>query len=133
MIGLTGAALVGDDGLNAAADFALAEAATAAGDDLVAAFAASGRALVEARAVMASGDRAQVIAAAARFEAPIKTSRIPRPPPGRRPASRRRRAGRPRRTADRRGFATEGRHAAAHGDRRPGRRRKAASTLPMNR
>jgi hypothetical protein len=72
MIGLTGAALVGDDGLNAAADFALAEAEAIAGDDLLAAVAASGRALVEARAVIAAGDRALVIKAAARFEAPIK-------------------------------------------------------------
>ena len=71
--GLTGAGLIGDEGLNAAANFALTEAAATASDDLITAIAGSGQALIEARAVMAAGDRALVLAAAARFDGPIRT------------------------------------------------------------
>ncbi len=69
-IGLLGADLVGDDGLNAAAAVALEQAQAAAGG-VTAALAAVGRACVEARALRAIGNLSQALAAAARFDIPI--------------------------------------------------------------
>jgi tetratricopeptide (TPR) repeat protein len=70
---LTGAALYGDQGLNAAADFALGEAQKAAGATLAGVLAQQGRAVVEARAAIASGDREAALRAAGLFDAPIRT------------------------------------------------------------
>jgi hypothetical protein len=70
-IGLLGADLVGDDGLNAAAAVALEQAQTSAGSGVIAALAAVGRAAIEARALRAIGNLKQALAAAARFDAPI--------------------------------------------------------------
>ena len=71
-IALLGAELFGDDGLNAAADAALKHAQEAAGDSPIGPLAAAGRALIEARAVSAIGNRDQSTAAAARFDGPIQ-------------------------------------------------------------
>jgi hypothetical protein len=71
MSALLGAALFGDEGLNAAADVALAESEREAGP-CGAAIAAAGRALVEARALARLGARQQIMSAAGRFEAPIR-------------------------------------------------------------
>ena len=70
-IGLLGAELVGDDGLSAAASVALEQAQTAAGPGVIAALAATGRAVVEARALRSIGNLKQALAAAARFDTPI--------------------------------------------------------------
>jgi tetratricopeptide (TPR) repeat protein len=69
---LHGAALYGDEGLNAAADFALVEAGKAAGPSLAGMLATAGRAVVEARGVIAGGDREASLRAARRFEVPIR-------------------------------------------------------------
>jgi hypothetical protein len=68
---MMGAELFGDDGLNAAADFALTEALKTAGGSLAGALASAGRAAIEARGVFASGDREAVLRAASRFDGPI--------------------------------------------------------------
>jgi hypothetical protein len=70
---LLGAALYGDPALNLAAEIALAEARKAAADSPAA---ASAQALVEARKVLAFGDRDAVIEAARRFDAPIAALRV---------------------------------------------------------
>jgi hypothetical protein len=69
---LAGAALFGDTGLNAAADFALIEAQKAGGAALAGVLAGIGRAVVEARGVIADGDREAALRAAAGFDAPIR-------------------------------------------------------------
>jgi hypothetical protein len=69
---LHGAALFGDEGLNAAADIALVEAAKAAGASLAGVMAAAGRAVVEARSLSASGDRQAALRCARRFDVPIR-------------------------------------------------------------
>jgi hypothetical protein len=71
-IGLLGAELAGDDGLNAAAAVALEQAQTSAGHGVTAAHAAVGRAAIEARALRPIGNLKQVLAAAARFDTPIQ-------------------------------------------------------------
>jgi hypothetical protein len=71
MSAMVGAELFGDNGLHAAADFALAEAIKSAGSGVAGALGQAMRALIEARAVIASGDREAAMRAAARFEAPI--------------------------------------------------------------
>jgi tetratricopeptide (TPR) repeat protein len=70
---MTGAALFGDEGLNAAADFALIEAQKAAGAALPGVTAQTARAVVEAREVIAEGDREAALRAAGKFDAPIRT------------------------------------------------------------
>ena len=72
---LLGAAQFGDEGLNAAAEVALKESRAAAPQTFAAALAEASLALVEARKVLASGDREAMLAAARRFEAPIETLR----------------------------------------------------------
>jgi hypothetical protein len=67
-----GAELYGDDGLNAAADIAFAEAQVAGKQSLAAALADLGRAMIEARSAIGSGDRALVLDIAARFDAPCE-------------------------------------------------------------
>ena len=69
---MTGAALYGDEGLNAAADFVLIEAQKSAGGALPGVLAAASRAVIEARAVIASADRETALRVAARFDAPIR-------------------------------------------------------------
>jgi tetratricopeptide (TPR) repeat protein len=69
---LTGASLFGDEGLDAAADFALVEAQRAAGASLPGVLAQAGRAHVAARAAMVAGDHADALQAAARFDGPIR-------------------------------------------------------------
>jgi tetratricopeptide (TPR) repeat protein len=69
---MAGAALYGDEGLNAAADVALAEAQKAAGPALPGAMALAARAAIEARRIMTSGDREACLRAAGRFDAPIR-------------------------------------------------------------
>jgi hypothetical protein len=68
---LLGTALTGDEGLNAAADVALAEAERAAGTDIAASLVAAGRAMVEARVMLSAGERDLAVRAAARFDGPI--------------------------------------------------------------
>jgi tetratricopeptide (TPR) repeat protein len=68
---LLGAALFGDDGLNAAAEVALIEAQKAAGAAPSAAMAAAGRALIDARKALGEADRERVLAVAAAFDGPI--------------------------------------------------------------
>jgi hypothetical protein len=68
---LLGAALFGDQGLNAAAQIALAEACKAAPQAPAAALAQAGLAVVQARQALAGGERDAVIAAARLFEAPM--------------------------------------------------------------
>ncbi|MDR3508310.1 MAG: hypothetical protein P4L64_10480 [Caulobacteraceae bacterium] len=58
---LLGAELFGDEGLNAAAEFAFTEARTAAGDGLGGVLAAAGHQVIEARALLAKGDLAAVL------------------------------------------------------------------------
>jgi hypothetical protein len=70
-IGLLGAELVGDDGLNAAAAVALEQAQGAAGGGVTTALAAAGRAVIEARVLRSIGNLQQTLAAAARFDTPI--------------------------------------------------------------
>jgi hypothetical protein len=67
-----GAELYGDDGLNAAADIAFAEAQVAGKQSLAAALADLGRAMIEARTAVASGDRVLALDIAARFDAPCE-------------------------------------------------------------
>jgi hypothetical protein len=69
-IGLLGAELVGDDGLNAAAAVALEQAQAATGG-VTTALAAAGRAVIEARVLRQVGNLQQTLAAAARFDTPI--------------------------------------------------------------
>jgi len=68
---LLGAALFGDQGLNAAAEIALRQALAAAPKSPAAAMAGAALALIEARKVLGAGDRDAVIVAAWAFEAPI--------------------------------------------------------------
>ncbi len=68
---LIGAALFGDDGLNAAADFAFAEAKTACGSGAGAALADLGRLVVEARRLITNGAAEAVLDLARRFETPL--------------------------------------------------------------
>jgi tetratricopeptide (TPR) repeat protein len=68
---LIGAELFGDDGLNAAADFAFTEARIAAGGGVGAILADLGRLVVEARRLITSGDADAVVDLAHRFEAPL--------------------------------------------------------------
>jgi hypothetical protein len=68
---MLGAALFGDEGLNAAAEIALKEAREAASGQPAAALADSGLALIRARAVIGDGGREAVLAAARLFDAPI--------------------------------------------------------------
>ena len=72
---LLGAALFGDQGLNAAAKIALLEARGAAANSPCAAMAGAALAVVGAREVLSVGDRAAVIAAARAFDAPIAALR----------------------------------------------------------
>jgi len=65
-----GAELFGDDGLNAAADVAFAEAQVAGKQSVAAPMADLGRAMIEARTAVASCDRAIALEIAARFDAP---------------------------------------------------------------
>jgi hypothetical protein len=67
---LLGAELFGDDGLNAAADVAFADAASVGGHGVAIQIAELGRAQIAARTAIATSDRAQSLAIAARFEAP---------------------------------------------------------------
>lgn len=67
---MLGAEEFGDDGLNAAADIAFAEAKAAAKPGLAASLAEIGHVLVDARAAIPAGDRAQALEIAARFETP---------------------------------------------------------------
>jgi len=67
-----GAELYGDDGLNAAADIAFAEAQVAGKQGLAAPLADLGRAVIEARTAIASGDRALALDVAARFDGPAE-------------------------------------------------------------
>jgi len=69
---LLGAELFGDDGLNAAADIAFAEAQAEGRSGFAAALADIGRALIEARTAMASADRAFALKIAARFDEPCQ-------------------------------------------------------------
>ncbi|HEY2659390.1 MAG TPA: hypothetical protein VGI79_06690 [Caulobacteraceae bacterium] len=69
---LIGAELFGDEGLNAAADFAFTEAKTAAGSGIGAAMATGGRLVIEARRLLATGDCNAVLDLARRFEAPLE-------------------------------------------------------------
>ena len=69
---LIGAELFGDEGLNAAADFAFTEARTAAGSGIGAATAATGQLVIEARRLLAKGDRDAVLDLARRFDAPLE-------------------------------------------------------------
>jgi hypothetical protein len=71
-IGLLGADLVGDEGLNAAAAVALEQAQSSAGHSVTTAHAATGRAAIEARALCGIGNLKQALAAAARFDTPIQ-------------------------------------------------------------
>jgi len=68
---LLGAALFGDQGLNAAAEIALGEAQAAAPKSPAAAMAGAALALVEARKVLGAGARDAVVSAARGFDAPI--------------------------------------------------------------
>ena len=68
---LVGAALFGDQGLNAAARIALTEAQAAAPKSPAAALAGAALALVEARRVLGDGSRDEVVAAARGFDAPV--------------------------------------------------------------
>ena len=72
---MLGAALFGDEGLNAAAEIALKEAREAAGGLPGRALADGALALLHARAVLGAGDREAVLAAARRFDAPISELR----------------------------------------------------------
>lgn len=72
---LLGADLFGDEGLNAAADIAFAEAKTAAGPGLAHACATGGQLLIETRKVLNQADRATVLDLAKRFEAPLSVLR----------------------------------------------------------
>ena len=65
-----GAELFGDEGLNAAADIAYAEAAAVGGHGLAVQIAALGRTLIEARTVVATSDRALTLKIAAQFDGP---------------------------------------------------------------
>ena len=67
-----GADLFGDDGLNAAADFAFAEAQVAGRQSLASSLADLGRTMIEARTAVASANRAAALEIAARFEAPAE-------------------------------------------------------------
>jgi hypothetical protein len=69
---LLGAELFGDDGLNAAADVAYADAAAVGGHGHAGQIAALGHAVIEARTVIASSDRARSLAVVARIDAPIR-------------------------------------------------------------
>ncbi len=71
-VGLLGADVFGDDGLNAAADAALKQAAPGVPDRLPGALAAAGRAVIAARALKRLANREQALTAAARFEGPIQ-------------------------------------------------------------
>ena len=68
---MLGAALFGDQGLDAAAEIALRDARGIMGSAPAAAVVDAAQALIEARKVLADGNRDAVIAAARRFEAPI--------------------------------------------------------------
>ncbi len=68
---LLGAALFGDQGLNAAAEIALTEAQAVAPKSPAAAMAGAALALVEARKVLGAGARDAVVSAARGFDAPI--------------------------------------------------------------
>jgi tetratricopeptide (TPR) repeat protein len=85
MAALLAADLFGDDGLKAAADFALAEAQPLAGAGLCAGLVAFGRGRVAGEAVREAGDRDQALAAAKRFDELIP---MLNGPGRRRPASR---------------------------------------------
>jgi len=67
-----GAELFGDDGLNAAADIAFAEAQVLGKSGVALALADAGRTLIEARTAMASANRAVALDIAARFDAPAE-------------------------------------------------------------
>jgi hypothetical protein len=77
---LLGAELFGDDGLNAAADIAFADAAAVGGHGgghgLAAQIAALGRAQIAARTAIATSDRVQTLAIAARFDAPSQALEV---------------------------------------------------------
>ncbi|HEX4180707.1 MAG TPA: hypothetical protein VHY32_07945 [Caulobacteraceae bacterium] len=68
---MLGAALFGDRGLDAAAEVALREARASFANAAGAAQVDAAQAVIEARKVLGAGDRAAVIAAARRFDAPI--------------------------------------------------------------
>jgi tetratricopeptide (TPR) repeat protein len=72
---LIGAELFGDDGLNAAADFAFTEAGVAAGSGVGSALATVGRLVVEARVLLVAGDHDAVLDLARRFDAPLGVMR----------------------------------------------------------
>jgi len=67
-----GAELFGDDGLNAAADIAFAEAQVAGKQTLSAALADLGRTTIEARTAMPTSARPETLEIAARFEPPCE-------------------------------------------------------------
>ena len=67
-----GAELFGDDGLNAAADIAFAEAQVSGKSSLAATLADAGRSLIEARTAMSSANRVLALDIAARFDAPAE-------------------------------------------------------------
>ena len=73
---LLGAALYGDQSLNTAAEFALAEVQKAAANSPAAAVTGAALALVEARKVIGRGDRDVVVEVARQFDGPIASLRI---------------------------------------------------------
>jgi len=73
---LLGAELFGDDGLNAAADLAFAEAAAVGGHGIAVQIAELGRTQIAARTAIATSDRAQTLGLAARFDAPAQALEV---------------------------------------------------------
>ena len=73
---MLGAALFGDDGLNAAADAAFAEAATVGGHGIAIQMGQLGRVQIQARIAVASADRAATLAIAAGFDAPCQALEV---------------------------------------------------------
>lgn len=76
---LLGAELFGDKGLNAAADFAFAEAEAAAGPGLTQARAVAGRLVVEARGAVGQADKVALTELLGRFEPVLARMRIQGP------------------------------------------------------
>src|SRR5581483_4260992 len=70
-LALLGAALYGDEGLSAAAEFALVEVSKAPAAAAAEPFAALVRAVIAGRLALAQADREQVLAVAADFDGPI--------------------------------------------------------------
>lgn len=72
---LIGAQMFGDEGLNAAAEFAFAEARDAAGSSIAGTMAELGQLVIQARRLLVNGDRAAVLDLTRRFETPLSTLR----------------------------------------------------------